>query len=148
MLNPLTHARTPAEVATYKVEPYVVAADVYTADGQLGRGGWTWYTGSASWMYRVGLEGILGIEKRGDVLFVEPRAPAGWREYTIEYRHGGSLYVIVVYNEPGNARGAGTVTIDGRMSDGPGIPLVDDGGRHVVAVHHAAEILQKTAGPP
>ena len=76
MINPLTHARTPEEVATYKVEPYVVAADVYTAKGQLGRGGWTWYTGSASWMYRVGLEGILGLTKRGDTLYIEPRAPA------------------------------------------------------------------------
>ena len=75
MLNPLTHARTPEEVETYKVEPYVVAADVYTAKGQLGRGGWTWYTGSASWMYRVGLEGILGLRKRGDTLFIEPRGP-------------------------------------------------------------------------
>ena len=65
MINPLTHARTPEEVATYKVEPYVVAADVYTAKGQLGRGGWTWYTGSASWMYRVGLEGILGLHQAG-----------------------------------------------------------------------------------
>ena len=68
MINPLTHARTAAEVATYKVEPYVVAADVYTAEGQRGRGGWTWYTGSASWMYRVGLEAILGFTRRGDSL--------------------------------------------------------------------------------
>ena len=90
MINPLTHARTPEEVAIYKVEPYVIAADVYTAKGQLGRGGWTWYTGSASWMYRVGLEGILGLKKRGDMLYVEPRAPAAWKEYSIEYRHGGS----------------------------------------------------------
>jgi cyclic beta-1,2-glucan synthetase len=137
MLNPLTHARTPAEVATYKVEPYVVAADVYTAAGQLGRGGWTWYTGSASWMYRVGLEGILGLEKRGDMLFVEPRAPAAWREYTIEYRHGGSLYVLTVHHEGGAARGAGRLTIDGRSAEGPGIHLVDDGARHTVEVWHA-----------
>jgi cyclic beta-1,2-glucan synthetase len=147
MLNPLTHARTPAEVATYKAEPYAVAADVYTADGQLGRGGWTWYTGSASWMYRVGLEGILGLTKRGDTLFVEPRAPAGWREYTIEYRHGGSLYVIVVHND-GGARGAVTLTIDGRRSDVPGIPLVDDGERHVVEVRHEVEAQATTAGSP
>ncbi len=148
MLNPLTHARTPAEVATYKVEPYVVAADVYTADGQLGRGGWTWYTGSASWLYRVGLEGILGLKKRGDMLFVEPRAPAGWREYTIEYRHGRSLYIIIVHNESAAPRGAGTVTIDGRTLDGRGIPLVDDGGRHVVEVRQEAEAAETTAGPP
>jgi cyclic beta-1,2-glucan synthetase len=78
MINPLTRARTPEEVATYQVEPYVVAAEVYTAEGHLGRGGWTWYTGSASWMYRVGLETILGFVKRGDTLYVEPRMPAAW----------------------------------------------------------------------
>jgi len=101
MINPLTHARTPEEVEAYKVEPYVVAADVYTAEGQLGRGGWTWYTGSASWMYRVGLEGILGFTKRGDRLFIEPRAPTSWAGYTIEYRYGTSVYVIEVKNPTG-----------------------------------------------
>jgi cyclic beta-1,2-glucan synthetase len=133
MLNPLTHARTPEEVATYKVEPYVVAADVYTAEGQLGRGGWTWYTGSASWMYRVGLEGILGLRKRGDTLYIEPRAPAAWPEYTIEYRHGQSRYVIVVHHEPGEARGPMRVTVDG-VTAADGIRLVDDGREHAVEV--------------
>ncbi|MEP7176768.1 MAG: glucoamylase family protein, partial [Gemmatimonadales bacterium] len=128
MLNPLTHARTPEEVATYKVEPYVVAADVYTAEGQLGRGGW---------MYRVGLEGILGLEKRGDTLYVHPRAPAGWREYGIEYRHGRTVYAISVRNEAGDTRTDGTVTIDGRPAADTGIPLVDDGGRHEVVVRHS-----------
>jgi cyclic beta-1,2-glucan synthetase len=135
MINPLTHACTPEEVATYKVEPYVVAADVYTAKGQLGRGGWTWYTGSASWMYRVGLEGILGLRKRGDRLFIEPRAPAAWKEYTIEYRYGKSVYAIVVRNEGEAAGGAVEMTIDGRSSPDGGIQLVDDGARHEVAVH-------------
>jgi cellobiose phosphorylase len=138
MVNPLTHARTPDEVETYKVEPYVVAADVYTAKGQLGRGGWTWYTGSASWMYRVGLEGILGLRKRGDTLFIEPRAPASWPEYTIEYRFGGSLYVIVVRHEGGVAGGAVEVTVDGQVSPEGSIPLVDDGQRHEVTVETRA----------
>ncbi len=133
MLNPLTHSRTPQEVATYRVEPYVVAADVYTAEGQLGRGGWTWYTGSASWMYRVGLEGILGLAKRGDTLMITPRAPSGWREYTIEYRHGRSRYVILVENHAGAPGGPVAVTVDG-VPSGPGIPLVDDGERHDVTV--------------
>ena len=129
MINPLTHARTPEEVATYKVEPYVVAADVYTAKGQLGRGGWTWYTGSASWMYRVGLEGILGLTKRGDTLFIESRAPASWPEYRIEYRHGESVYAIVVRKE-----GGAGVTVDGTPSPDGGIKLVDDGKRHEIIV--------------
>src|SRR5437868_14215951 len=105
MINPLTHGRDAAAVATYKVEPYVVAPDVYTADGQLGRGGWTWYTGSASWMYRVGLESILGFEKRGDTLCISPRVPREWREYSIEYRFGTALYAIVVRCDDGHAAG-------------------------------------------
>jgi cyclic beta-1,2-glucan synthetase len=134
MLNPLTHARTAEEVEIYKVEPYVVAADVYTAEGHLGRGGWTWYTGSASWMYRVGLEGILGFRKRGDTLFIEPAAPSSWREYTIEYRHGKSVYIIAVSNEGEAWRGPVEVTVDGQISSGGGILLVDDGERHTVQV--------------
>ena len=141
MLNPLTHARTPEEVATYKVEPYVVAADVYTAEGQLGRGGWTWYTGSASWMYRVGLEGILGLRKQGDTLHVEPRAPAEWREYSIEYRHGRSRYVIVVHNEEGEARGPVSVTVDGVVAADGGIRLVDDGREHAVEVRQVGSTI-------
>jgi cyclic beta-1,2-glucan synthetase len=131
MINPLTHTRTPEEVATYQVEPYVVAADVYTAEGHLGRGGWTWYTGSASWMYRVGLEAILGFTKRGDRLRMEPCVPPAWPEFTIEYRHGGSVYTIVV-RRSGESDGA--VTLDGvELGDGE-IPLVDDGATHAVLV--------------
>ncbi len=133
MLNPLTHTRTPEAVATYRVEPYVVAADVYTAPGQVGRGGWTWYTGSASWMYRVGLETILGFTKRGNMLSLDPRVPPDWPEFTIEYRYGRSLYVIVVQG-PHAARGVREITLDGRVLDGPGIPLVDDGARHAAVV--------------
>jgi cyclic beta-1,2-glucan glucanotransferase len=126
MLNPLNHARTAAEMATYKVEPYVVAADVYTADGQRGRGGWTWYTGSASWMYRVGLEAILGFTRRGDSLQLVPCVPAAWKEYAIEYRFGGSLYSLRVergHDAPG-------ITLDGRSIEGTAIPLADDGRPH------------------
>ncbi|MEP6687992.1 MAG: glycosyl transferase family 36, partial [Gemmatimonadales bacterium] len=145
MLNPLTHTRTPAEVATYKVEPYVVAADVYTADGQLGRGGWTWYTGSASWMYRVGLEGILGLRKAGDTLHVEPRAPVGWREYTIEYRHGRSRYVIVVHNEDGEPRGPVSVLVDGVVAADGGIRLVDDGREHAVEIRQVGSSILESS---
>ncbi|MDQ3208550.1 MAG: hypothetical protein M3Q37_08060 [Gemmatimonadota bacterium] len=143
MINPLTHARTPEEVATYKVEPYVVAADVYTAKGQLGRGGWTWYTGSASWMYRVGLEGILGLKKRGDTLFIEPRAPAAWKGYSIEYRHGGSVYAIVVQNEDGGTNGPVEVTVDGEAVPDGGIRLVDDGKRHEVIVQRVGAAVRR-----
>jgi len=132
MLNPLTHARTPEEVAVYKVEPYVVAADVYAATGQRGRGGWTWYTGSASWMYRVGLEAILGFDKRGDTLHIKPAVPTSWPTFTIEYRHGKSLYVIEVSR---STTGEGQVLLDGEQVAGGGIPLNEERERRHVVVH-------------
>ncbi|MBA3659500.1 MAG: glycosyl transferase family 36, partial [Gemmatimonadales bacterium] len=133
MINPLTHATTAKEVATYKVEPYVVAADVYTADGQLGRGGWTWYTGSASWLYRVGLEAILGLTKRGDRLTICPRVPAAWPEFSIEYRYGASTWSITVQEPAGVAEGAEMV-VDGQRMEHPELLLRDDGARHDVIV--------------
>ncbi len=131
MLNPITHADSPAAVDVYKVEPYVVAADVYTAKGHLGRGGWTWYTGSASWMYRVGLESILGFQKRGEMLFIEPCIPASWRQFTIEYRYGGSTYEITVENPDGLQHGAVELAEAGTAME-KGIHLVDDGKHHRV----------------
>jgi cyclic beta-1,2-glucan synthetase len=139
MLNPLTHARTPDEVERYRVEPYVVAADVYTAAGQVGRGGWTWYTGSASWMYRVGLESILGFTRRGDTLRIDPCVPESWPEIGIEYRFGAATYAITVLR-PADVRRAGAeVSLDGRMLDGASIPLRDDGARHEVIVRPRGE---------
>jgi cyclic beta-1,2-glucan synthetase len=135
MINPLTHARDPAEVAVYKVEPYVLAADVYTAEGQLGRGGWTWYTGSASWMYRVGVESILGFTKNGNTLCIDPRVPRAWREFSIEYRFGHSVYDIFVRVESDK----GLVTVDGRVAPNGQIALVDDGRRHEVTVSLSKE---------
>ncbi|MGH7714272.1 MAG: GH36-type glycosyl hydrolase domain-containing protein, partial [Gemmatimonadaceae bacterium] len=134
MINPLTHGDTPEKIDSYKVEPYVVAADVYTTARDLGRGGWTWYTGSASWLYRVGIETILGLTKRGATLRVDPCVPADWPEVTIEYRYGQSSYVIVV-RAPGLVRRNGAdVTIDGHAIQGVVISLVDDGARHEVVV--------------
>ena len=134
MINPLTHARTPEEIGTYKVEPYVVAADVYTAEGHLGRGGWTWYTGSASWMYRVGLEAILGFRKVGSTLRIEPRVPRAWKEYEMDYRFGSATYAIRVMDPSARVHGEPRVTLDGRDLPDAGIPLVDDGVRHEVVV--------------
>jgi cyclic beta-1,2-glucan synthetase len=134
MLNPLTHSESAEAVATYRVEPYVVAADVYTADGHVGRGGWTWYTGSASWMYRVGLESLLGFRKRGDTLTIDPRVPETWGEMSIEYRHGDARYTVRVL-QPGLLRVRGAVvSVDGVMVDDGIIILVDDGGTHHVEI--------------
>src|SRR5690606_12305602 len=134
MLNPLTHTRTAEDVATYKVEPYAIPADVYTAEGHLGRGGWTWYTGSASWFYRVGLEAILGFIREGDTLRIDPCVPTAWNEFTIEYRYGSSTYVITVERPAAVGYAPANVTLDGRPLANPLIPLKDDGLRHEVLV--------------
>jgi cyclic beta-1,2-glucan synthetase len=134
MLNPFTHASTKAGVATYKVEPYVVCADVYTAPHHVGRGGWTWYTGSASWMYRAALEAVLGFTKRGSCLRIEPCVPPAWREFAMEYRHGSSTYAIAVRNPDGVSTGVARVEVDGREVADRVVQLADDGSRHEVVV--------------
>ncbi|MGH7486791.1 MAG: GH36-type glycosyl hydrolase domain-containing protein, partial [bacterium] len=114
MLNPITHSNSRDALDTYKVEPYVIAADVYTAKGHLGRGGWTWYTGSASWMYRVGLEAILGFHQRGELLYIEPCVPKSWKEFSVEYRFRSSTYVIAVQNPDGVEKGSTELKLDGQ----------------------------------
>jgi cellobiose phosphorylase len=134
MLNPIYHAATPSEVERYKVEPYVACADVYGAPPHVGRGGWTWYTGSASWLYRVALEAILGFRLAGDTLRVEPCVPPGWPGYEIAYRHGSATYRIRVDNAAGTGRGVVSVTLDGQPAAGGAVPLRDDGRGHDVHV--------------
>jgi len=146
MINPITHADTPAAVKTYKVEPYVIAADVYTADGHLGRGGWTWYTGSASWVYRIAVEAILGFDKRGDSLLINPCIPAHWEGFSINYRHGKTNYAITVENPNHVQKGTSKLRLDGRELEGA-VPLVDDGGDHqVIATLFAAPSPVGAAG--
>ena len=137
MLNPLTHTMSAAGAAKYKVEPYVIAADVYTSPSHVGRGGWTWYTGSASWMYRVGLESILGFDKVGNVLRIVPCVPASWPSFSIAYRFGGTTYSIEV-SSPADIRARGAVvTINGTVSDVAEIQLVDDGVPRTVVISPA-----------
>jgi cellobiose phosphorylase len=134
LINPVYHAATPATVEQYKVEPYVVCADVYGAPPHTGRGGWTWYTGSASWMYRVALEAILGFHQAGDTLRVEPCVPSGWPEYVIRYRRGSATYHIRVDNRAGTGHDVRSVTVDGNASEGGVVPARDDGREHDVRV--------------
>ena len=141
MLNPLTHGATPDGVAQYKVEPYVVAADVYTSPSHLGRGGWTWYTGSASWMYRVGIESLLGFTKRGDQLTLTPRVPTGWASFQLTYRFGTATYRIDV-REPSQLQAHGMrVVVDGNDASDDVIHLVDDGRVHDVLIQPKAGVL-------
>jgi cyclic beta-1,2-glucan synthetase len=134
MLNPFTHAESAADAEVYKVEPFVIAADVYTATGHLGRGGWTWYTGSASWAYRVGLEAILGVHKRGESLVIDPCIPRAWPGFELTYRCGRSTYQVTVENPEHMNRGVATVTLDGTRVASGAVPLVDDGRLHAVVV--------------
>ena len=134
LLNPLERTRTPEGMAVYRTEPYVVAADVYSAEGHMGRGGWTWYTGSASWMYRVALEAILGFTRRGDRFRLDPRVPASWPEFRLEYRYGSAVYEVLVEQPSAAQVGSQSVVVDGRAVDGEWIELVDDSARHTVVV--------------
>ncbi|GLQ54890.1 hypothetical protein GCM10010862_21490 [Devosia nitrariae] len=134
LVNPINHGSTADAVARYKVEPYVVAADVYSVAPHTGRGGWTWYTGSAGWMYRAGVEGILGLSRQGDMLNVDPCLPAAWPEFAATLNVAGTRYEITVRNRvvtPGNPR---TAMLDGLavpVEGGPlRVPL--DGGDHVL----------------
>ena len=132
LLNPINHASTRAGIHRYKVEPYVVCADVYSAPQHVGRGGWTWYTGSAGWMYRTAVEGILGIKVHGATLVLDPCIPRAWPGFEFTYKHGTSRYRITVKNPRGVNRGIAHATLDGKdLAGAPGeIQLMDDGRYH------------------
>jgi len=134
LLNPIYHSDTPKKAAQYMVEPYVIAADVYSASSHVGRGGWTWYTGSSGWMYRVGLEAILGIRRIGQTLRIDPCIPKTWSSYQVTYRVGETTFQISVENPAGVNRGVRQIKLDGNVLNGNEIPLLDDGGRHQVNV--------------
>ena len=129
MINPIHHAGDAAAVAVYKVEPYVLAADVYAVAPHVGRGGWTWYTGSAGWMYRLLTESLLGLQRHGDRLVFAPCLPPQWPQYTLRYRFGSSLYIIQVAQV---GTGPARLTLDGAARAELHVPLVDDGGVHQV----------------
>jgi cyclic beta-1,2-glucan synthetase len=133
LINPLNHARTAQAVATYRTEPYVVAADVYAVAPHTGRGGWTWYTGAAGWLYRLIVESLLGLRREGDRLHLAPCLPEDWSTYALSYRFGETTYRIAVTqaHDPGGATGS-TITLDGVAVGEEGIALVDDRGEHVV----------------
>ena len=134
MLNPISHADTPEKVARYKVEPYVIAADIYSEPPHTGRGGWTWYTGSSGWMYRLGIEAILGITRIGKSLTINPCIPRDWPGFKVDYRFGTTHYKISVENPNGVNRGLQQILVDGKLLPDNLMPLVDDGQQHEVHV--------------
>jgi len=134
LINPIKHTGSYREYSRYKLEPYVMAADVYAANPHKGRGGWSWYTGSAGWMYRAGLEYILGFQKNGDTVIMDPCIPKKWREYTMKYKFRDTVYDIKVENPQGRCKGVESITLDGEVSAGNRIQLVNDGKCHEVLV--------------
>jgi cyclic beta-1,2-glucan synthetase len=136
LLNPINHAGTRANVQRYKVEPYVVAADVYSVAPHLGRGGWTWYTGSAGWLYRAGIEAILGLRLQGAFLLLDPCIPKAWPRFEIVFKYRSARYEITVENPRGVSRGVSYAALDGNpLPEGATrVPLADDGQTHPVRV--------------
>jgi len=132
MLNPIGHGNTPDQVARYKVEPYVVAADVYAVAPHTGRGGWTWYTGSAGWMYRLYVETLLGLNLEGTHLRLTPRWPKAWTTCKISYRHRQTLYQLTLTQLAADSIESATLTLDGAPLTGNLVPLVPGGGEHTV----------------
>jgi cellobiose phosphorylase len=134
LLNPVHHGGTPQQIATYKVEPYVVAADVYAIVPHIGRGGWTWYTGSAGWMYRLLIETLLGVNLEGDQLRLTPRLPKSWTTYKIHYRYRETVYHITISRLATDAAEANQLFFDGEELAVKTVPLVDDRREHFVVL--------------
>ena len=146
LINPVKHGSTPDGIAIYRIEPYVVAADVYGVAPHIGRGGWSWYTGSAAWMYRLLVESLLGLERQGDTLLINPHLACGWEHAAIHYRYHETTYHISVH-QPGHgvgAEGSGqTITLDGVELPEASIALVNDRRDHAVAVVLASSAIVK-----
>jgi cyclic beta-1,2-glucan synthetase len=139
MINPVNHGKTAEEIATYKVEPYVLAADIYSNITHTGRGGWTWYTGSAGWLYRLITESFLGLQQEGNKLSFKPCVPKEWTSFKVHYRYKKSMYHIEVMQiDIGDEF---IITVDGIEQPDQTITLLDDGGEHTVHVASAVLIL-------
>ncbi len=135
LLNPIEHGSTRAGIDRYKVEPYIMSADVYSEPPHVGRGGWTWYTGSAGWMYRAGLEWRLGFRLRGSTLMIDPCIPKSWPGFTMAFQYHSARYEIKIENPSGISRGVSRVVLDGHsLQAGAPIILADDGTTHRLAV--------------
>jgi cyclic beta-1,2-glucan synthetase len=134
MLNPIEHARDEKQCERYKVEPYVIPGDVYSLAGNVGRGGWTWYTGAAAWTYRVWLEEVLGFQRRDDTLTMNPVIPKDWPGFRLRYRFKNTTYHISVENHDQCSRGVVVTEVDGVSAANHIVKLCDDGMSHEVRV--------------
>jgi cyclic beta-1,2-glucan synthetase len=147
-LNPIRHTTKPEDLAKYQVEPYVLAADVYSEAPHVGRGGWTWYTGSASWMYRIGVEWLFGIQRRGEELVIDPCVPPNWSHFELDYRtEAGGQLSIVFENPEGTSYGVLELVLDGRALGGNRVPLPGAGERRELSVRMGAKPSQSSPHP-
>ena len=135
LINPIWRSETATLADRYKVEPYVISADVYGVAPHTGRGGWTWYTGSAGWMYRLGIEALLGVQRQGTTLRLTPCLPRAWTQVSLTYRYGATTYHICIDNPHGMLQGVKRITLDGTALPDDIIPLQDDSGHHQVMVY-------------
>jgi cellobiose phosphorylase len=144
LINPVRHGSSASAMAVYKVEPYVVAADVYAVSPHIGRGGWTWYTGSAGWTYRLILESLLGLRLHVDKLHFAPCLPAEWDGFKLRYRYRRTVYqiaVIQVQTVASKKVGPVSISVDGVAQSEPAITMIDDG-----LEHHAEVRISRTSG--
>jgi len=152
MINPVNHMRTPGDAERYRVEPYAIAADVYAHPMHVGRGGWTWYTGSAGWMYQAAMRWLIGVRRNGSTISINPCIPAIWPQYSLDWRIGRTRYRFTVLNPEQRSCGVASATLDGTIVDAAALPFIDDGGEHEVTVvlgapqtSHAPVALSTTA---
>jgi len=138
LLNPIEHARSAEDVALYRLEPYVLSADIASVEPHVGRGGWSWYTGSAAWFWRLGVEAVLGIRRVGTALRIDPCIPPDWPRFQATLRTEGGILEIEVENPQGVGRGVAELSVDGARIDAAEIPLPADGRTHRVAVRLGA----------
>jgi cellobiose phosphorylase len=146
LLNPVHHSSSPSQVTTYKVEPYVITADVYALAPHTGRGGWTWYTGSAGWMYRLLLETLLGIHLEGDHLRLAPSLPKAWTTFAIHYRYRQTPYHITITRLPDGSSSPNQIVLDGQKLPRETIPLLDDRRDHTVEMRTGNNGSRKMCG--
>ncbi len=141
ILNPVEHAREGPDVWKYTVEPYVVAADIYRLPGRIGQGGWSWYTGSAAWMYRVWIEEVLGLKKRADQLFIDPVIPDWWDGFKVTLRHGDAIYIVEVQNPDQIQQGVAWLELDGKRLEDKFITLDLEPVKHNVQVMMGKDLV-------
>ena len=134
MISPIEHTKTKQDVQKYRIEPYTIAADIYSTKGLEGTGGWSWYTGSSSWFYKVAIENILGFKIINNYIIIDPAIPSYWREYEIQYKYKTTIYNIKINNYNAKNTGVSKVILNNEQLKENKIKLVDDGKIHNIEI--------------